>query len=217
MYDGPHEVGDLDRRDPALVHRLDQVAHVQHADDLVERAAVDGIARVRRLEHRLSACSGGKLDGERDDLGPRHHDVADLLVGEVEDLVEHLLLALLDLAPLGRLADEHPQLGLRVDGCPRRPAPRGRRARARTASSAAAARSAARRREERAHRRGDPRAPSAPSGRARSPWGPARRSRRGRTSGSGRRGSRRARSRARGRRRARARARREHRSPATSA
>ena len=54
-----------------------------------------------------TACEGllgRQVDGQRDDLGSRHHHVVDLLVGEVEDLVEHLLLALLDLAALGRLA-----------------------------------------------------------------------------------------------------------------
>ena len=40
-------------------------------------------------------------------FGPRHHHVFRLLVGEVEDLVEHLLLPLLDLAVLGRLRNEH--------------------------------------------------------------------------------------------------------------
>ena len=100
--------------EPAVVHRLDQVADVQHADDVVERLAVDGVARVRRLEHRLERLLGRQRDRDRDHLRPRHHHVGDLLVGEVEDLVEHLLLLVLDLALLGRAREQHPQLGLRV-------------------------------------------------------------------------------------------------------
>ena len=90
---GPQQLLELDARDPALVHRLEEVAHVEDADDLVERAAVDGVARVRRFDHGLQRLLGRQVDGERDHLGPRHHHVGDFLVGEVEDLVEHLLLA----------------------------------------------------------------------------------------------------------------------------
>ena len=46
--------------------------------------------------------------------GRGDHHVGDLLVGEVEDLVDHLLLAALDLALLRRAREQHPQLGLRV-------------------------------------------------------------------------------------------------------
>ena len=37
-------------------------------------------------------------------FGARHHHVGDLLVGEVEDLVEHLALLFLDLAPVSSAA-----------------------------------------------------------------------------------------------------------------
>ena len=99
---------------PRVVEGRDEVAHVEDADDLVERLAEDGIARVGRLEHRRERLLGRHLDRDADDLGPRHHHVRRLLVGEVEDLVEHLALVLLDLAPLGRDLEQHLQLGLRV-------------------------------------------------------------------------------------------------------
>ena len=54
----PHELLDVDRRDAAVVHRRDEVADVQHADDLVERLAVDRIARVRRVEHDAQRLLG---------------------------------------------------------------------------------------------------------------------------------------------------------------
>ena len=41
-----------------------------------------------------------QVDREGHDLGPRDHRVVHLLVGEVEDLVEHLLLRLLDVLGL---------------------------------------------------------------------------------------------------------------------
>ena len=48
------------------------------------------------------------------DVRPRDHDVRDLFLREVEDLVEHLALVLLDLAVLGRDLEQHLELGLRV-------------------------------------------------------------------------------------------------------
>ena len=102
----------LTRGDPALVHRGDQVADVEDADDLVERVAVDGVARVGRVEHEPQRLLRRELDRERDHVGPRDHHVGDVLVGEVEHLVDHLLLAALDLALLGRAREQHPQLDL---------------------------------------------------------------------------------------------------------
>ena len=54
------------------------------------------------------------VDRDGHDVGLRHHHVGDVLVAEVEDLVDQLPLALLDLALLGGAGDEHPQLGLGV-------------------------------------------------------------------------------------------------------
>ena len=96
------------------MERRDQIADVDDPDDLVERLPIHRVARVRRLEHRRHRLLGRELDRERDDVRSRHHHVRDLLLGEVEHLVEHLPLVLLDLAVLGRDLEEHLQLGLRV-------------------------------------------------------------------------------------------------------
>ncbi len=48
------------------------------------------------------------------DVGPGDHDVRDLLLGEIEDLVEHLALVRLDLPVLGRDLQQHLQLRLGV-------------------------------------------------------------------------------------------------------
>jgi len=63
---------------------------------------------------RAASASSGKVDLDRHDLRAGHHHLVYLLVREVEDLVEHLALAVLDLAGLARGADEHLQLGLRM-------------------------------------------------------------------------------------------------------
>ena len=76
---------------------------MEDADDLVERPAVDGVARERRVDDGRERILGRHVHRDRDDLGPRHHHRRHLLRGEVEDLVEHLLLGLLELADvLGR-------------------------------------------------------------------------------------------------------------------
>ena len=112
---GPQDLLDLDVGHAALVHRVQEIAQVEDADDVLGRLPVDRVARVRRLQHRPQALLGRQVGGQRDDLGPRHHHVLGLLVGEVEDLVEHLLLLLLELALDRRALEQHLQLGLRVD------------------------------------------------------------------------------------------------------
>ena len=88
---------------------------MQDPDHLVECLAIDRVARVGRLDHRGQRLLGREVDRKGDHLRPRHHHGRDLLVGEIEDLVEHLLLLLLELALIGRALEQHLQLGLRVD------------------------------------------------------------------------------------------------------
>ncbi len=96
------------------MHRAEEIADVEHADDVVERLAVDGEARVRRVEHRRERLLGRHLDRDGDDVGLRDHHVGDVLVPEVEDAFDQLALAVLDLALRGRAGEEHPQLGFGV-------------------------------------------------------------------------------------------------------
>ena len=70
---------------------------MEDAGDIVERLAVDGVARVRRLENCSQRLRGCQRDRDSNHVGARDHDVDGLLLGEVEDLVEHLLLGRLDL------------------------------------------------------------------------------------------------------------------------
>ncbi len=83
--------------------RPEEVADVEDADDVVERFSVDGIAGERRVDDGAQRLLGRHVGGDPDDLRPRDHHRGHLLRGEVEDLVEHLLLGLLELAViLGR-------------------------------------------------------------------------------------------------------------------
>ena len=110
---GREQLGDLDLGDPSIVQRGEEIADVKNADDLVERVAEDGITRVRRAEDRGSASSGGISTERPDDVRPRDHHVRCLLVGGVEDLVEHLPFVVLDLTLLAGALEQHLQLGLR--------------------------------------------------------------------------------------------------------
>ena len=116
--------------------------------------AVDRIARVRRVEHGGERLLRRQLDRDGDDLGPRDHHVGDVLVAEDEDLVDHLLLLVLDLALLRRAREQHPQLGLgqRLALCARRLEAEHVQD-ARRSSWRSTQMSGAKTREERAHRR----------------------------------------------------------------
>jgi hypothetical protein len=95
---GAHDRLEADRCDSEVVDRGEEVTHVQDADDVVERVPVHGIAREGRVHDGSQRLLRGHLRGDRDDIGPRDHHGRDLLRREVEDLVEHLLLRLLELA-----------------------------------------------------------------------------------------------------------------------
>ena len=121
---GPEDGLELDRRDAAVVYRAEEVANVEDPEDLVERSSIHGVTRERRVDDRPEGLLGRHFDGDRHHVGSRHHHGGDLLRGEVEDLVEHLLLRLLELTDvLGRgdrvtnvltRVREHPG-GCRVD------------------------------------------------------------------------------------------------------
>ncbi len=95
---GPDDRFELDGRDAEVVDRAEQIAHVEDAHDVVERLAIHGVPGVRRVDDCAQRFLGRHVHGDRNHVGTRHHHRRDLLRGEVEDLVEHLLLGLLELA-----------------------------------------------------------------------------------------------------------------------
>ena len=61
---GPQDRLELDRRDAEVVHRAEEVAHVEDADDLVERLAVHRVAREGRVDDRAQSASSGGMSTE---------------------------------------------------------------------------------------------------------------------------------------------------------
>src|SRR5215472_16864422 len=68
--------------------RLDHVERVNHSDDRVERAVIDRHAAVSGLGDLR--CQSVRVDaiGKREDVGPRYHDLADDLLGELDDAAD---------------------------------------------------------------------------------------------------------------------------------
>jgi hypothetical protein len=116
----PHELLHVDVLDAPVVERREEVAHVEDADDVVERVAVDGIPGIGGVDHSCERLLRRQLDREGHHLGPRDHDLVDLRVREVEHLVDHLLLALLDHARLLCGGDDVADVLLRVGDDARR-------------------------------------------------------------------------------------------------
>ena len=70
-------------------HEGDQVADVHHADRIVERVVIDDEARMAgALEHAHQFAERDVLL-HVDDVGARHHDVADAALAQAEDVLEH--------------------------------------------------------------------------------------------------------------------------------
>ena len=88
----------------------DQVVDVDDALEPVEAPAADRVARVRRLDVAVDRVGGRQVGVEPGDVERGDHDVARLAVGEVEHVVQQLLLRARDHAGLLRLVDQRPQL-----------------------------------------------------------------------------------------------------------
>jgi hypothetical protein len=91
-----------------------EVLREEHTGDVVERLRVHGIAGIALAAHDVPHLVRRRLARERDDLGTRAHDVARLLLVEVEDAGEHRRIGLVELAALGRLGHQEAQLVRRV-------------------------------------------------------------------------------------------------------
>ena len=70
-----------------------QVLGVQDPDDLVDRLLVDRDPAVALVDDRVDRLAPwSRSAGERDHRDPRHHDLVDALVAELDDRLDHLLL-----------------------------------------------------------------------------------------------------------------------------
>ena len=90
-------------RAPVGQHVLD----VDHADHVVERFAIDRVARMRLGLDQPHHLVERRVGGDADDVDPRHHDVAHRLVAQLQDVGEQDALVLADRRiALGRLLDQ---------------------------------------------------------------------------------------------------------------
>ena len=111
----PQDRAQVDAVHATVVERREQVADVQDPDDVVEVLLEHRIAGERMVEHDPQNLRDRQLGRHRDDVGPRDHHVGGVLVGELEDLVQHRLLVGLEHALLAARRHEHLELLLRVD------------------------------------------------------------------------------------------------------
>ena len=70
-----HEILHLHLVHAEIAQRTEEIADVQDADDVVERLAVDGIARVGGIHDRFETLLGREVDRKRHDLGAGDHHV----------------------------------------------------------------------------------------------------------------------------------------------
>ena len=121
---GAQRLGDREHLagEPAGGHRVvarrqgfQHIVHVQHAEYIVEIAAVDRQARVAPLADLHDELAQRRLGGERDQLRARDHHLARGEIGEAEDAVEHLFLLLFEHARFLACRDQHLQLFFRMD------------------------------------------------------------------------------------------------------
>ncbi len=86
-----------EHRHAALGQRLEQALGRDHADDVVQAAAADRVARVRLFgDDRAQHLGDRRVGIEPADFGARNHHRADLAVVEAEHVAHHLVLLRLD-------------------------------------------------------------------------------------------------------------------------
>ena len=76
---------------------------------------MDGVAGVGRVDHHGQAFTHGRVYGDGGDIRSGDHHLADFGVGEVEHLVDHLLLGFLDDAGFLSFGEDAAQLLLAAD------------------------------------------------------------------------------------------------------
>ncbi len=88
---------------PVGQHILD----VDHADHVVERLAIDGIARMSLGLDQPHNFVERRVGGDGADIDPRHHDVGHVLVAQLQDIGQEDALVFADRrVALGRLFDQ---------------------------------------------------------------------------------------------------------------
>ena len=92
-----------------------EVLRVQDADDVVDRVAVDGQPRVRALRDDADDLVERRVDVERGDLAPRHHQLLGLTQIQPQRALQPAMLVGLEQSAVAALGDEQLDLVRRVD------------------------------------------------------------------------------------------------------
>ena len=100
---------------PRTAEQEEQVLRVDDADDVVQLAVVDRHARVGAAADDLQHLVGRRVQLQRRHLLARHHAVADALVGQAEDVLDHVRRVGVDDAGLLAVLDQEPEFLDRVD------------------------------------------------------------------------------------------------------
>src|SRR2546421_6003730 len=100
-----HEVGGAQKRLYQVVLAplgpvREQVADVDDADNVLYLFAVDGQARILRLDYNVTRGANGCRDGQRDDVRARSHNLARLRLAELDDVLYEFALFLFEYALL---------------------------------------------------------------------------------------------------------------------
>ena len=86
--------------------QLEHVAHVDEADDLIDGLLVDRDARELFVDDELAKLFERGVGGDRDDIGPRGHHLADHLIAELHHALDQLAVLFFDQAFFGAGGDE---------------------------------------------------------------------------------------------------------------
>jgi hypothetical protein len=73
-------------------HERDHVADVHHPDRIIEGVVVDDEARMGSVLEDLEKIAESDVLLDRDDVGPRHHDVVDPPLAQAQNVLEHAAL-----------------------------------------------------------------------------------------------------------------------------
>ena len=80
------------------------------AEDIIDRASVDGIPRAAGFGDAIRGLFDGQASRKPNDLGPWRHDVRCGLLGELEHTLDHAKVAGVDLPQFLALLEEHDDL-----------------------------------------------------------------------------------------------------------
>mmetsp|Transcript_2304 Transcript_2304/g.4552 ORF Transcript_2304/g.4552 Transcript_2304/m.4552 type:complete len:336 (+) Transcript_2304:237-1244(+) len=96
----------------ALHEKIQNALRQNDPHDIIDLAVVHGNPTVSALPHHPEHARHAHALGHRHDLHPRFHDLANLLILQVQHPLDHLLLAVIDGAGIARSGDDETEFGI---------------------------------------------------------------------------------------------------------